>query len=176
MFHPATCLVGTTTCPAIGQEIAPIPRRTTISRVIPMCVSDMCTTGEVVTTGTFLVNQHPIVVLFDSGASHSFISQTFVSKLNQRVVTVDKGSYYISAAGNQISTNQIVRDVRISISNREYTIDLVVLPGLGIDVILGMRWMCGHGVLIDTSTRVVMLREPDSKNAFLVPLPRDFDL
>ena len=36
--------------------------------------------------------------------------------------------------------------------------------------------MSGHGVLIDTFTRVVMLREPDSKNAFLVPLPRDFDL
>ena len=36
--------------------------------------------------------------------------------------------------------------------------------------------MSGHGVLIDTSTQVVMLREPDSKNAFLVPLPRVFDL
>ena len=36
--------------------------------------------GEVVTTGMFLVNQHPTVVLFDSGASHSFMSQTFVSK------------------------------------------------------------------------------------------------
>ena len=66
--------------------------------------------------------------------------------------------------------------MRISISNWEYTTDLVVLPGLGIDVILGMIWMSGHGVLIDTSTRVVMLREPDSKNAFLVPLPRDLDL
>ena len=68
---------------------------------------------EVVTAGTFLMNQHPAVVLFDSGASHSFMSQTFVSKHNQRVVTVDKGGYYISAAGNQMSTNQIVRDVRI---------------------------------------------------------------
>ena len=103
------------------------------------------------------------------------MSQTFLSKHNQRVVTVDKGSYCISAAGNQISTNQIVRDVRISISNREYTVDLV-LPGLGIDVILGMKWMSGRGVLIGTSTWVIMLREPDSKNAFLVPLPRDFDL
>ena len=28
--------------------------------------------------------------------------------------------------------------------------------------------MSRHGVLIDTSTRVVMLREPDSKEAFLV--------
>ena len=66
--------------------------------------------------------------------------------------------------------------MRISISNREYTADLVVLPRLGIDVILGMKWMSGHGVLIDASTWVVMLREPDSKNAFLVPLPRVFDL
>ena len=57
-----------------------------------------------------------------------------------------------------------------------YTSDLVVLPGLGIDVILGMKWMSGHGVLIDTSTRVVMLRDPISNEAFLVPLPRDLDL
>ena len=66
--------------------------------------------------------------------------------------------------------------MRISISNREYTTDLVVLPGLGIDVILGMKWMSGHGVLIDTSTWMIMLREPDRKNAFLVPLPIHFDL
>ena len=49
--------------------------------------------GEVVTVGTFLMNQHPIVVLFDFGASHSFMSQTFASKHDQRVVTVDKGGY-----------------------------------------------------------------------------------
>jgi hypothetical protein len=57
-----------------------------------------------------------------------------------------------------------------------YTVDLIVFPGLGIDVILGMKWMSGHGVLIDTSTRVIMLREPKGIDAFLVPLPRDFDL
>ena len=95
--------------------------------------------GEVVTAGTFLVNQHPIVVLFDSRASHSFMSQIFASKRDQRVVTVDKGGYCISVARNNISTNQIVRDMRISISNREYTSDLVVLLGLGIDVILSMK-------------------------------------
>ena len=57
-----------------------------------------------------------------------------------------------------------------------YMSDLVVLPGLGIDVILGVKWMSGHGVLINTSTRIVMLRDPTSNEAFLVPLPRDLDL
>ena len=70
-------------------------------------------TDEVVTMGMFLVNQHLAVILVDSGALHSFMIQTFISKHNQRIVTVDKGGYYISAAGNQMSTNQIVRDVRI---------------------------------------------------------------
>ena len=88
--------------------------------------------GEVVTMGTFLVNQHPVVVLFDSRASHSFMSQIFASKHDQRVVTIDKGGYCISVARNNISTNQIVRDVCISISNQEYTSDLIVLLGLGI--------------------------------------------
>ena len=54
--------------------------------------------------------------------------------------------------------------------------DLIVLPGLAIDVILGMYWMSGHGVLIDTTTRTIMLREPKGGNAFLVPLPQSFDL
>ena len=57
-----------------------------------------------------------------------------------------------------------------------YMSDLVVLPGLGIDIILWMKWMSSHGVLIDTSTRVVMLRDLINNEAFLVPLPRDLGL
>jgi hypothetical protein len=29
---------------------------------------------------TYLVANHPVVILFDSGASHTFISKTFVEK------------------------------------------------------------------------------------------------
>jgi hypothetical protein len=42
----------------------------------------------------------------------------------------------------------------------------VVLPGLGIDVILGMNWMSQNEVLIDTSIRVVMLRDPTDQKDF----------
>ena len=49
--------------------------------------------------------------------------------------------------------------------------DLIVLPGMAIDVILGMNWMSGHGILIDTTTRTIMLGEPKGGSAFLVPLP-----
>jgi hypothetical protein len=36
--------------------------------------------GEPVMMGTFLVANHPVVILFDSGASHTFISKKFVEK------------------------------------------------------------------------------------------------
>ena len=101
--------------------------------------------GEVVTASMFLVNKHPAIVLFDFGASHSFMSQAFASKYDQKIIEVNKGGYSISSAGATISTNQIVRDVLISIQEREYTMDLIVLPGLAIDMILGMKWMSDHG-------------------------------
>ena len=85
--------------------------------------------GKVMTAGMFLVNKHPTIVLFDSRASHSFMSQTFASKHDQKIIEVDKGGYIISLARATISTNQLVRDVLISIQDWEYTMDLIVLPG-----------------------------------------------
>jgi hypothetical protein len=130
-------------------------------------------TGEVVTAGKFLVNDHPVVVLFDLGASHSFMSYTFSSEHKLHLIIITKGGYCISAAGNNIITNQVVKYIKIMIGDREFLVDFVVPPSVGIDVILGMKWMSGNGVLIDTSTRVVMLRDPVDKKGFLVQLPCD---
>ena len=58
--------------------------------------------GEVVTAGKFLVDQHPIVVLFDSGASHSFMSPTFASKFKQKTYTVEGEGYCIRTASGTI--------------------------------------------------------------------------
>ena len=71
--------------------------------------------GEVVTTGMFLVNKHPAIVLFDLGDSHSFMSQSFASRHDQKIIEVRKGGYNISSARATISTNKMVRNVLISI-------------------------------------------------------------
>ena len=55
--------------------------------------------GEVVTIGMFLVNKHPAIVLFDSRASHSFMSQAFASKYDKKTMEVNKCCYSISLAG-----------------------------------------------------------------------------
>jgi hypothetical protein len=100
----------------------------------------------------------------------------FALKFAHKLHTVEGGGYCIRAASGNISTNQVVRDLEFEIEGRKYSLTLVVLPGLGIDVILGMNWMSQNGVLIDTSTRVVMLRDPTDQKGFLVQLPRQIDL
>jgi hypothetical protein len=54
--------------------------------------------GESITASKFSVNQHPAVVLFDSGSSHSFMSQAFAQK-NEQLCTELGYGYRISLAG-----------------------------------------------------------------------------
>jgi hypothetical protein len=63
--------------------------------------------GEPVTAGKFPINQHPVVVLFDSGLSHSFMSQAFTRKHEQLCTELGYG-YHISLVGADVLTNQMV--------------------------------------------------------------------
>jgi hypothetical protein len=67
-----------------------------------------------VTDGKFPVNQHPAIVLFDSGSSHSFMSQAFAWKHEQLCTELSYG-YRISSAGADVLTNQMVRGVTLEL-------------------------------------------------------------
>jgi hypothetical protein len=51
--------------------------------------------GEPVMMGTFLVANHPVVILFNSGASHTFISKKFVEKYCIPCIDQGKGLLFI---------------------------------------------------------------------------------
>jgi hypothetical protein len=58
--------------------------------------------------GMFSINNHPVVILFDSRSSHSFISQAFARKHEQKIVELEC-AYRISSTRADLLTNQIVR-------------------------------------------------------------------
>ena len=110
--------------------------------------------GAPIMSGTFSINHHPAVILFDSGASHSFINSKFGAKVGLDFCHT-KGSYMISTPGGKIASNQMVRTAPLKLGSKTISTELILLPLEGIDVILGMEWMKRHGVVLDISSRAV---------------------
>jgi hypothetical protein len=131
--------------------------------------------GEPVTAGKFPINQHPAVILFDSGSSHSFMSQAFARKHEQLYIELSYG-YRISSAGADVLTNQMVRGATLELGSRKFRVNLVVMPGLVLDVIIGMNWIKDWGAVIDTGSQVLTLKDPQAEGTFQVPLPKRTDL
>jgi predicted aspartyl protease len=100
-----------------------------------------------VVLGTFFVNSVPATVLFDSGASHSFISDQFVTKYNLSMSSM-KNPLIVSSPGGEMKTGSICPQVKINIMGVDFLANLVVLKSCGIDVILGMDWLQKHDGVI----------------------------
>jgi hypothetical protein len=56
--------------------------------------------GKEVLAGTFILNECPIIILFDSGASYDFISSTCAKKAMLSMVAM-KAPYVISTLGGR---------------------------------------------------------------------------
>jgi hypothetical protein len=95
--------------------------------------------GELVMMGTFLVANHPTVILFYSGASHTFISKKFMEK-HYIPCTESREGFIIHSPGGQIFTNEVAFHVPVTLAERDFPTNMIVLKGQDIDVILGMNW------------------------------------
>jgi hypothetical protein len=112
--------------------------------------------GEPVMMGTFLVANHPTVILFDSGASHTFISKKFVEKYCIPCIESREG-FIIHSLGGQIFTKVVAFHVPITLAERDFHTNMIVLKGQDIDVILGMNWLAQHKAILNTDLRTIRL-------------------
>ena len=86
---------------------------------------------------TLLVNSHPASVLFDSGASHSFISGRYASLHN--IAFVDMPTpLVIQAPGSKWKTNAVSHGNQILIDGLVFLASLIPLKTSDINIILGM--------------------------------------
>jgi hypothetical protein len=58
--------------------------------------------GAPVMTGTFTLHHHPAFILFDSGATHSFISTRFETKIDLDFYPTNE-TYMITTPGGRIA-------------------------------------------------------------------------
>jgi hypothetical protein len=115
--------------------------------------------GEQVLTGTFSLNGYPAVILFDSGATHDFISKACTQRCQLSIQHIDT-PYLISTLGGRVVAKQIVMHTPLNLAGKLYKPSLIILDGQGLDIILGMGWMKAHKALLNTAARVVHLDSP----------------
>jgi hypothetical protein len=106
--------------------------------------------------GTFLVANHPTVILFDSGASHTFISKNFVEKYCIPCIESRDG-FIIHSLGGQIFTKEMAFHVPVTLAEWDFPTKMIVLKGQDIDVILGMNWLAQHKAILNTDLRTIRL-------------------
>jgi hypothetical protein len=115
--------------------------------------------GEEVLAGTFFLNEHPIIILFDSRASHDFMRSICTKKAKLSVVA-SGASYVISTPGGRVDGDRIIQKVPLELSKRIHSTNVIILSGQSIDVILGMRWMKMHRAVLDIAGQLVHLHSP----------------
>jgi hypothetical protein len=122
--------------------------------------------------GTFSINHHPVIVLFDTGATHSFVSIKCGTKMGLDIYPTN-GDYKITTPGGKILSNQICRKVPLKLGSQLMKTDLLLLDLEGMDVLLGMYWMTQHHVSLDISARIVKIDSPEREPTILyLPQPK----
>ena len=87
-------------------------------------------------------------MLFDSGASHSFIAASVVTELGLEVEALEEALYVSSPLGIRARIGMICRGCDLEISGILLIVDLRVMAMLEFDIILGMDWLTAYRVVI----------------------------
>jgi predicted aspartyl protease len=70
-----------------------------------------------VLTGTFSINNTPVKILFDSGATHSFISEDLLGKLGLKGMQT-KSAYKITTPGGNITSHLVTFGVPLRLGSK----------------------------------------------------------
>ena len=99
-------------------------------------------------------------ILIDPGATHSFISMGFISKVNVESQHID-GSIVVSLpTGESRIAESVYLDSKVIIEGQEFVKDLMLLDIHDFDVILGMDWLSRHHATVDCYRKEVRFCRP----------------
>jgi hypothetical protein len=150
--------VGNSGTPAKNKQYTP-GKGYSIARVNQVSV-DATPDGAAIVLGMFYINAIPATILFDSGATHSFMSTRYANTNEIPLLNMRKPMIVITPKG-PIEANQMTCRLTLTIMGREFEATAIILETSSIDLILGMSWLrkakaiiaCGRGTVELTSPK-----------------------
>jgi hypothetical protein len=68
-----------------------------------------------------------------------------------------KEGFIIHSPRGQIFTKEVAFHVPVTLADRDFPTNMIVLKGQDIDVILGMNWLAQHKAILNTDLRTIRL-------------------
>ncbi|KAI3792250.1 hypothetical protein L2E82_06124 [Cichorium intybus] len=120
-----------------------------------------------VITGIFSLNSFQARVLFDSGASVSFISESFASKLDNPLAELYEKIIVDVADGRCVFVKSHYKQCRLEIYGIAYPIDLKPITNHEFDVIVGMDWMDDNRGQMDCHEKTLSIKTPSGSRILI---------
>ncbi|XP_074361571.1 uncharacterized protein LOC141701857 [Apium graveolens] len=126
--------------PASSRGSVTASNRVSTARTFNMTVKYVVRNTNVI-AGTLLLNSNSANVLFDSGATKSFVSKEFAEKLNLKVEPLKESLQVKIVNQETIPVNQVYANCNLELGGVRYLVDLIPFRLGEFDVILGMDWL-----------------------------------
>ena len=142
------------------QQRVIVDRPRAAGRVFALTNTEATKSGNLILDRCLLFDNN-VLVLFDSGATYSFISQECVSRLGLVVQDLGYELAVSTLASGEVLTNLVCVGCLIEVAGHKFKVNLVCLPLEGLDVILGMDWLSDNHVIMNCRQCSVVFSEAD---------------
>jgi len=117
--------------------------------------------------GSCVIAGRSLHVLYDSGATHSFVSKSIVVELGLPTRELQYDLVVSTLASGLVRTSIMCARCLIEVEGRKYRVNLICLPLEGLDVILGMDWLFTNHILIDCNEKKVLFPNSEEKDMLM---------
>ncbi|XP_025661796.1 uncharacterized protein [Arachis hypogaea] len=122
--------------------------------------------ADLLIRGICLIGDKSLVALYDTRASHSFISFAKVEELGLKVSELPF-DLHVHTPHQTVMTRSGCRQVGFKLEDRDFVHDLICLPMVGLEIILGFDWLLKNRVLLDFFERTIRFM-PERENGAVV--------
>jgi hypothetical protein len=119
-----------------------------------------------------MINNRPLIILIDSGASHSYIDPRVVGSLHLTRRKHEKSRLVQLATGTKRKVIELVKSYSVDMKGMSTKAELNILPLGSYDCLIGMDWLDQHHSLMDFHNKRFTCLNKEGNQVTVQGIPR----